>query len=241
MLAVSCSDKCSLFTCVDTTRRACPGCPYRRTCPRSQPHCCIAQRPPVLICPLSPDYHRINHHCNTSLMYPGLGLLEGTSMSEGRGTCTPFQTIGGTSPLRELFGFQLFFAGAPWLTWRFALALTQMALPCVSFREAYFIPTFSKWQVGAPTQISSQSNFVLRNRETSPPVLPSRSTMLLVSTRCLSALQLSPLRCSRCVAALTGFRWKHRRARPDANDRPPRASRGWSKTLTCTWAPTPHD
>ena len=31
-------------------------------------------------------------------MYPGLGLLEGTSMSEGRGTCTPFQSVGDTQP-----------------------------------------------------------------------------------------------------------------------------------------------
>ena len=79
--------------------------------------------------PLSPNMPTLT----TALLYPGLGLLEGTSMSEGRGTCTPFQTV-----------------GAPWLTWRYAQAMSSAGLPCVSFREAYYIPTFSKWQVAAP-------------------------------------------------------------------------------------------
>lgn len=75
--------------------------------------------------PLSPNMPTLT----TAFLYPGLGLLEGTSMSEGRGTCTPFQSV-----------------GAPWLTWRFAEAMSRAGLPCASFRESYFIPTFGKWQ-----------------------------------------------------------------------------------------------
>eukprot|EP00050_Salpingoeca_kvevrii_P014113 m.32704 g.32704 ORF g.32704 m.32704 type:complete len:408 (-) comp5564_c0_seq2:74-1297(-) len=63
----------------------------------------------------------------TALVYAGLGLLEGTNMSEGRGTTRPF----------EIFG-------ASYLTWKFYLALQELALPGVSFREEYFVPTFSK-------------------------------------------------------------------------------------------------
>lgn len=31
---------------------------------------------------------------NTAVVYPGMCLIEGTNMSEGRGTCTPFQLVG---------------------------------------------------------------------------------------------------------------------------------------------------
>lgn len=32
---------------------------------------------------------------NTALVYPGMCLIEGTNLSEGRGTCTPFEIVGG--------------------------------------------------------------------------------------------------------------------------------------------------
>jgi uncharacterized protein YbbC (DUF1343 family) len=66
----------------------------------------------------------------TSLVYPGQCLLEGTNVSEGRGTCRPF----------ELFG-------APWLDGH-ALAerLDSARLPGVRFRAARFTPTFDKFK-----------------------------------------------------------------------------------------------
>ena len=64
------------------------------------------------------------------LVYPGQVLLEGTNLSEGRGTTRPF----------ELFG-------APFLEPRRIKAHLQKMpkLPGVSLREAHFEPTFHKW------------------------------------------------------------------------------------------------
>jgi uncharacterized protein YbbC (DUF1343 family) len=64
----------------------------------------------------------------TALAYPGTCLFEGTVFSEGRGTTRPFEII-----------------GAPEIDWRWAEALNAARLPGVEFREAYFVPTFSKW------------------------------------------------------------------------------------------------
>jgi uncharacterized protein YbbC (DUF1343 family) len=64
----------------------------------------------------------------TALVYPGMCLLEGTNLSEGRGTTRPF----------ELFG-------APWLDAdRLVEALTASLLPGVRFRPASFVPTWDK-------------------------------------------------------------------------------------------------
>ncbi len=64
----------------------------------------------------------------TALVYPGMCLLEGTNLSEGRGTTRPF----------ELFG-------APWLDGaRLADALARERLPGVLFRPASFVPTWDK-------------------------------------------------------------------------------------------------
>jgi len=64
----------------------------------------------------------------TALVYPGMCLLEGTNLSEGRGTTRPF----------ELFG-------APWLDAdRLAKALSRERLPGVRFRPASFVPTWDK-------------------------------------------------------------------------------------------------
>ena len=65
---------------------------------------------------------------DTAMVYPGMCLLEGTNLSEGRGTTRPF----------ELFG-------APWIdSGQFAAALREQGLPGVRFREADFAPTFQK-------------------------------------------------------------------------------------------------
>ncbi|MFI6813857.1 exo-beta-N-acetylmuramidase NamZ domain-containing protein [Nonomuraea sp. NPDC050328] len=71
---------------------------------------------------------------DTALVYPGTGLLEGTNLSEGRGTTRPFELI-----------------GAPYLDERFLPALRELELPGVRFREAWFTPTFHK-HAGVPVR-----------------------------------------------------------------------------------------
>jgi uncharacterized protein YbbC (DUF1343 family) len=61
-------------------------------------------------------------------VYPGMVLLEGTNLSEGRGTTRPF----------ELFG-------APFLDpYELTMRLDRMSLPGVRFRPCHFEPTFQK-------------------------------------------------------------------------------------------------
>ncbi len=65
----------------------------------------------------------------SATVYPGQVILEGSNLSEGRGTTKPF----------EMFG-------APWID-GFVLAkqLNDLNLPGVKFREVWFTPTFSKF------------------------------------------------------------------------------------------------
>ena len=65
----------------------------------------------------------------TALVYSGTCLFEGTNLSEGRGTTRPFELLGAEGVNR-----------------RWAAAANELALPGVLFREAYFAPTFSKFQ-----------------------------------------------------------------------------------------------
>lgn len=66
---------------------------------------------------------------DTAIVYPGQCLLEGTNLSEGRGTTRPF----------ELWG-------APWIDARkLCRRLQDEALPGVVFRPAWFQPTFQKF------------------------------------------------------------------------------------------------
>jgi len=66
---------------------------------------------------------------DTARVYPGGCLIEGTNMSEGRGTTRPFEWV-----------------GAPWLDAHdYAEALAAERLPGVVFRPARFRPTFQKW------------------------------------------------------------------------------------------------
>ncbi|MET9423832.1 DUF1343 domain-containing protein [Streptomyces sp. NPDC006540] len=65
----------------------------------------------------------------TALVYSGTCLFEGTNLSEGRGTTRPFELLGAEG------------IGPAW-----AEAANGLGLPGVRFREAYFAPTFSKWQ-----------------------------------------------------------------------------------------------
>ncbi|PWI19528.1 DUF1343 domain-containing protein [Streptomyces sp. Act143] len=66
---------------------------------------------------------------DTALVYSGTCLFEGTNLSEGRGTTRPFELL-----------------GAEGIDGRWAAAANGLGLPGVHFREAYFAPTFSKFQ-----------------------------------------------------------------------------------------------
>jgi uncharacterized protein YbbC (DUF1343 family) len=78
-------------------------------------------RPFVMPSPNMPTYE-------TALVYPGGCLLEGTNLSEGRGTTRPFELV-----------------GAPWLDGkRLADALSALALPGFTARPITFLPQFQK-------------------------------------------------------------------------------------------------
>ncbi|MEU9014041.1 DUF1343 domain-containing protein [Streptomyces sp. NPDC048479] len=66
---------------------------------------------------------------DTALVYSGTCLFEGTNLSEGRGTTRPFELL-----------------GAEGIDRKWAEAANALGLPGVRFREAYFAPTFSKFQ-----------------------------------------------------------------------------------------------
>jgi uncharacterized protein YbbC (DUF1343 family) len=64
----------------------------------------------------------------TALVYPGMCLVEGTELSEGRGTTRPFEL-----------------SGAPYLDGaRLASTLAALQLPGVAFRPVVYTPTFQK-------------------------------------------------------------------------------------------------
>ena len=66
---------------------------------------------------------------DSATVYPGQVALEGTNLSEGRGTTRPFETF-----------------GAPWIDgYVLAKKLNDRHLPGVKFREVWFTPTFSKF------------------------------------------------------------------------------------------------
>lgn len=65
---------------------------------------------------------------DTAIVYPGTVLVEGTMLSEGRGTTRPFELV-----------------GAPWADGElFAGRMNRVGLPGVHFRGVHFEPTFQK-------------------------------------------------------------------------------------------------
>ncbi|MEW5978278.1 MAG: DUF1343 domain-containing protein [Acidobacteriota bacterium] len=82
-----------------------------------------------------------------AVVYPGLCLIEGTNLSEGRGTAKPFEQI-----------------GAPWIDGpALAEALTARSLPGAEFRAVQFTPTSSKFAgqlcQGIQVQVADRSVF----------------------------------------------------------------------------------
>jgi len=65
----------------------------------------------------------------TALAYPGTCIFEGTNLSEGRGTTTPFEIVGAP-----------FIDGA-----KLEARMRRLKLENVGFLRAGFVPTFSKW------------------------------------------------------------------------------------------------
>jgi uncharacterized protein YbbC (DUF1343 family) len=66
----------------------------------------------------------------TALLYPGQVLLEGTNLSEGRGTTLPFEVV-----------------GAPFIDpHRLLRELEPLELPGLALRPIRFVPTFDKWK-----------------------------------------------------------------------------------------------
>ena len=73
----------------------------------------------------SPNMPRVE----TTLLYPGQVLLEGTKLSEGRGTTLPFEVV-----------------GAPFLDpHQLARELAAFEFPGLELRPIRFVPTFDKW------------------------------------------------------------------------------------------------
>ncbi|MFD8413377.1 exo-beta-N-acetylmuramidase NamZ domain-containing protein [Streptomyces sp. NPDC059650] len=85
----------------------------------------------------------------TALAYAGTCLFEGTNLSEGRGTATPFEVL-----------------GAEGIDRRWAEAADALGLPGVWFREAYFTPTFSK-HVG---KVCGGVRLIVHDRQAFDPV-----------------------------------------------------------------------
>jgi uncharacterized protein YbbC (DUF1343 family) len=65
---------------------------------------------------------------DTAFAFAGTGLLEGTNVSEGRGTTRPFEVI-----------------GAPYIDSALIGELRSSDLPGVLFREVWYVPTFHKY------------------------------------------------------------------------------------------------
>jgi uncharacterized protein YbbC (DUF1343 family) len=67
---------------------------------------------------------------STALVYPGMCLLEGTNISEGRGTTKPFEVF-----------------GAPWIDpFTLVKKLNQKKIPGIRFRPVFYMPTFNKYK-----------------------------------------------------------------------------------------------
>lgn len=92
-------------------------------------------------------------------VYPGQVMLEGTNLSEGRGTTKPF----------EIFG-------APWINgYVLTKKLNALHLPGVKFREVWFTPTFSKYK----GTLCSGSQLHITDRAVYHPVATS---LMILST-----------------------------------------------------------
>jgi uncharacterized protein YbbC (DUF1343 family) len=88
---------------------------------------------------------------DTCVVFPATVYLEGTELSEGRGTTKVFEIN-----------------GAPFIDpYKWAAALRAYDFPGIAFRECYFQPTFQKWA----KQTCGGIQLHVRDRETFTPVI----------------------------------------------------------------------
>ncbi len=84
---------------------------------------------------------------DTATVYPGMCLLEGTNLSEGRGTTRPFEIFGAPFVEPEVL----------------VTRLKDLRLPGVVFRPLHFLPTFQKHTLklcgGAQIHITNREKF----------------------------------------------------------------------------------
>jgi uncharacterized protein YbbC (DUF1343 family) len=85
-----------------------------------------------------------------ALLYPGIGLIETTNVSVGRGTDTPFEVV-----------------GAPWMDGReLASQLNEKQMPGVKFVPIEFTPTSTKF----PNEACKGINIIITDRQAIEPV-----------------------------------------------------------------------
>ena len=98
---------------------------------------------------------------NAALLYPGMCLLEGTNISEGRGTDTPFEII-----------------GAPYIDGdEFLDELEKMKLPGVKPTPTTFIPTWDKHE----GKLCNGVRWVIANENEAKPYLTGLATIWVIN------------------------------------------------------------
>lgn len=99
---------------------------------------------------------------SAALLYPGMCLLEGTNISEGRGTHTPFETI-----------------GAPWMDGEeLVKKMRSLKLKGVDFDSTVFTPTSRKFE----GERCEGLQFVITDRSSFRPYLTGLALIHVVST-----------------------------------------------------------
>ncbi len=108
----------------------------------------------------------------SAAVYPGQVIIEGTNLSEGRGTTKPF----------ELFG-------APWID-GFVLSkkLNDLHLPGVKFREVWFTPTFSKFSA----QQCGGCQLHVTDRNVYQPIVTTLAILSVIKKEYGSKLEFHP-------------------------------------------------
>jgi uncharacterized protein YbbC (DUF1343 family) len=107
---------------------------------------------------------------DATVVYPGQVLIEGTNLSEGRGTTKPFE-----------------FFGAQWIDgYVLARELNALQLAGVFFREAWFTPTFSKFT----GERCGGCQLHVTNRETFRPIATTVALLQIVKQLSGAKLEL---------------------------------------------------
>ena len=97
---------------------------------------------------------------STATVYPGMCFIEGTLLSEGRGTTTPFEHV-----------------GAPYINAEtLAKKLNEESLPGLFFRPQYFKPQYQKWS----GKVCGGVQLHISDRDKIKPLLTSIATLFSV-------------------------------------------------------------